>query len=104
MTITPIYFFSVVKNVTSYLKTDKDVHIDKLVFPLVYERQKDHIKSYCKSIWNSYENGYFTTKEFKLYILQKNLTHKSFFITNVKVEEIKKMKILFGIIRIPGFI
>jgi hypothetical protein len=94
---TPYYFFCVMRNIKTFVTTGKPEDLETKIFNGVYDKQPDFMKNICKKIWNEYENGFFTNKEFKIYLLYIHLMNKKTFqIKDINTNEVKKVCMLFS--------
>lgn len=96
MNVTPLYFYSLINNISKFVKRGIPENLEQTCYFLQYERQKPFLKELHKKIWNDYENGFFTLVEFKIYLLYKHLTCKSFFVNSVNTGEVKNTYKLFS--------
>lgn len=92
---TSLNVFSVVKNVESFIKNEKDVNIFKKQSKLWFERSSEYIQRNCKRLFNEIENSFYDYYDLAIFLLYDLIFNEKNSLRNVNDKNINKVKNLF---------
>lgn len=87
--------FSVIKNIYTFVKKNKEVNLFEKVNYFNFKRASRFFIENSKRIYNEIENGYYTYHELALYILYQYMITNSFKLYDVKQKTVKEVMKLF---------
>lgn len=88
--------FSVIRNVESFVKKNKDVDLFKCCHMIQFNKSAKFYIENSKRMFSEIENGYYTLKELAIYLLYRNMMGESrISLYKIKPENIKETMKLF---------
>jgi len=93
--------FSVIRNVQSFVKKDKDIDLFKKVSWFAFDKSSKYYLENSKQIYNDIENGYYTFHELAIYLLYKFMIgEKKFTLYEIRQKNVKEVMKLFTVKRL----